>query len=59
MAKCNFCGNQISQGTGILYIRNDGRMLNFCSSKCKKNLIKLGRNPVKFKWTKFYKKGKE
>lgn len=49
--KCSFCGSTIEFGTGMMYVKNDGVTLNFCSSKCRKNMIKLGRNPRKLKWT--------
>lgn len=48
---CSFCGRLIEPGTGIMYVKNDGSILWFCSSKCRKNYLKLGRNPRKLKWT--------
>ncbi len=57
MAKCSFCGNELEQGTGKLYVELDGRVQYFCSNKCEKNMLKLGRNPRKLKWTKSYQKG--
>tara|TARA_Y100000310_G_C20550528_1_gene747835 strand:- start:761 stop:931 length:171 start_codon:yes stop_codon:yes gene_type:complete len=56
MANCTFCGNKIEMGTGLLYVKDDGKQLNFCKSKCKKNQLKLKRNPVHVKWTKRFKK---
>jgi len=53
---CSFCGEEIEIGTGKMYVRRDGRVLYFCSGKCEKNMLKLGRNPRKLKWTKFYQK---
>lgn len=50
MAKCSFCGNQIEPGTGLMVIKNDGKMLRFDSKKCEKNMIKLGRDPRNIKW---------
>ncbi len=50
--KCAFCGEDIAPGTGIGFVRRDGRVLRFCSSKCRKSSLKLGRDPRKFKWTK-------
>jgi len=44
---CSFCGDAIEPGTGKLYVRKDGSVFNFCSNKCKKNNIGLGRT----KWT--------
>lgn len=51
MVKCSFCSTEIPKGTGKMYVRKDGRVFYFCSNKCNKNMIKLGRKPVKFKWT--------
>lgn len=49
--KCSFCGSAIKLGTGTMYVKNDGVTMNFCSSKCRKNMVKLGRDPRKLKWT--------
>jgi len=57
MVKCSFCGNEIEQGTGKIYVQIDGKILNFCSMKCEKNKIKLKRKARKQKWTKKYVKG--
>ena len=54
--KCSFCGNPIPQGQGIMFVRNDGRILYFCSSKCDRN-TEMGRAGKNKKWTKFYEKG--
>jgi len=43
----------IEPGTGKRYIKKDGSVLFFCSSKCEKN-YKLGRDPRKLKWTYVY-----
>ncbi len=51
--KCVYCGKPIEPGTGLMYVRNDGSILWFCSSKCFK-LWKMGRNPRKLKWTVHY-----
>ena len=59
MAKCSFCGDTLEQGTGIMFVKNDGKILYFCSSKCKKNMLELSRKPIRMKWTKYYKKEKE
>lgn len=58
MAKCSFCGNEIEQGTGKIYVQIDGKILNFCSMKCEKNKLKLNRKARKQKWTKKYVKGR-
>ncbi len=57
MANCSFCGRRIEKGTGKMYVYKTGKIDNFCSSKCEKNLIKLGRRPRDYKWTKFFEKG--
>jgi large subunit ribosomal protein L24e len=49
--KCAFCGSDIAPGTGIGFVRRDGRVLRFCGSKCRKCSLKLKRDPRKFKWT--------
>tara|TARA_Y100001970_G_C14259755_1_gene879025 strand:+ start:6303 stop:6518 length:216 start_codon:yes stop_codon:yes gene_type:complete len=37
-------------GTGLLFVRTDGRTAYFCSSKCDKN-SKLGRKSRRLPWT--------
>ncbi len=49
--KCSFCGNEIEKGTGKMFVKNDGKLFYFCSSKCEKNLFKLNRTPRNMKWT--------
>ncbi|HIQ33007.1 MAG TPA: 50S ribosomal protein L24 [Methanothermococcus okinawensis] len=51
--RCSFCGGKIEPGTGKMYVKKDGSILLFCSSKCEKN-YKLGRDPRKLKWTNIY-----
>ena len=51
MAHCNFCDKEIEKGTGKMYVKKDGKILWFCSNKCEKNMIKLGRIPRRIKWT--------
>ena len=47
--KCYLCNTEIKEGTGILYVKKDGTVLNFCSSKCEKNFM-MGRKTSKLKW---------
>ena len=54
--KCSFCGREVLPGTGIMYVKNDGTVLWFCSSKCRKSMLELKRDPRKLKWTLKYKK---
>jgi large subunit ribosomal protein L24e len=56
MAKCTFCGIEIEPGTGIMYVSKLGKIDNFCSNKCEKNLLKLGRKPRKHRWTQEFRK---
>ncbi|MEK6853492.1 MAG: 50S ribosomal protein L24e [Nanoarchaeota archaeon] len=51
MAKCSFCGEQIERGTGKMLVYISGKIDYFCSTKCEKNLLKLGRRPVDARWT--------
>jgi large subunit ribosomal protein L24e len=53
--ECSFCGEAIVPSRGITYIRNDGVIQYFCSSKCRKNTLFLKRDPRKYKWTKKFK----
>ena len=55
MVKCVFCGREEEPFRGINFISNDGNVSYFCSSKCKKNALKLGRDKRKIKWTEAYK----
>jgi len=56
MVKCSFCGKEIEKGTGKMYVKKDAKILNFCTNKCEKNLIKLKRKPIQTRWSKLYKK---
>ena len=47
--KCIFCSKAQEPGIGIIKAMNDGRIIYFCSSKCRKNYY-LGRSPKKLKW---------
>jgi large subunit ribosomal protein L24e len=54
MVNCSFCGHALEKGTGKMMVKNDGKILYFCSTKCEKNLLKLRRKPREQKWTKVY-----
>ncbi len=58
MVNCSFCGDAVVKGTGKIFVFNTGKILNFCSNKCEKNMLKLKRSAHKLKWTKFYEKGR-
>ncbi|MCX8147189.1 MAG: 50S ribosomal protein L24e [Candidatus Woesearchaeota archaeon] len=59
MVNCSFCGNIIKRGTGKMLVKTDGKILYFCSNKCEKNLLKLGKKPRETRWTKEYEKVKK
>lgn len=39
------------KGAGMMYVKKDGTVQYFCSSKCKKNAMKLKREGRRQKWT--------
>ena len=47
---CDFTGQSIEPGTGIMYVRADGTVLHFVDSKAEKNYLK-GREARDLKWT--------
>ena len=59
MAKCTFCSNNIESGTGKIYVQKDAKVLYFCSMKCEKNHIKLGRKFLETKWSRKFKREKQ
>jgi large subunit ribosomal protein L24e len=48
---CTFCGAAIEAGTGKMYIKRDGSVFHFCSAKCQRNQVQLGRVNRHVKWT--------
>ncbi len=48
---CSFCNNEIERGLGLMYVYRDGSTLYLCSSKCKRNMLLLGREGRLQKWT--------
>lgn len=57
MEKCSFCGTELKVGTGKMYVKKDAKILYFCSRKCEKNMLDLGRKGRETKWTKVFVKG--
>ena len=55
MPKCFFCGKNTPPAKGKMFVRNDGRILYFCNSKCQKN-FRLGRAGKDVKWTDTFQK---
>ncbi len=54
---CAFTGDEIEPGTGMMYVKKDGTVLWFKSSKARKNMLKLNRNARKTKWSRHFVKG--
>ncbi len=54
MVKCVFCSKEQASHKGLHYIKNDGSVNYFCSGKCRKNALKLGRDKRKVMWTDAY-----
>lgn len=54
MVKCVFCGDEEIPIRGVHLITNDGTVSYYCSSKCRKNALKLNRDKRKLKWTESY-----
>ncbi len=56
MTACNFCGHEVPLGTGTLFVTKEGTTMLFCSGKCEKHRLKLGRRGIRTRWTKKFKK---
>jgi large subunit ribosomal protein L24e len=56
--ECSFCGKEIENGTETLFVTKKGKVFHFCSSKCEKNLLKLGRKARRVRWTDAYREEK-
>jgi len=51
MPNCSFCDSQFAKGFGMMYVKKDGTIYYFCSSKCRKNSLGLSREGRRQKWT--------
>jgi large subunit ribosomal protein L24e len=47
--KCSFCGENIPEGRGKMFVKVSGEIFYFCGSKCEKNFM-MGREAKKLKW---------
>lgn len=47
---CDYCGSEIEPGTGTMFVRVDGEVIHYCSSKCENN-ADLGRAARNLEWT--------
>ncbi len=41
--KCSYCNSEIKRGQGLMYVYKTGNAAFYCSSKCFKNDIVMGR----------------
>nr|WP_247417836.1 50S ribosomal protein L24e [Halomarina salina] len=47
---CDYTGEEIEPGTGVMYVKNDGTVLHFVNSKAEKNYL-MGREARDLEWT--------
>ncbi len=47
--KCSVCRTTIPKGSGKMFVKSDGKIFYFCSSKCQKNW-KMGRSEKRMRW---------
>jgi len=59
MVKCIFCGREEHYFKGLNMINNDGSVSYFCSGKCRRNALNLGRDKRRLKWTSAFKEERE
>jgi len=57
--RCSFCKKNIEKGTATMFVKKTGKIHYFCSSKCEKNQLKLGRKPLTTRWTEEFIKEKK
>lgn len=57
MPTCSFCKKNYQEPRGLTVFTFDGRAINYCSSKCRRNMA-LKRDPKKVNWVKREKKKK-
>lgn len=38
----------------MMFVYVSGKIVNFCSRKCEKNMFKLSRKPLETRWTQAY-----
>ncbi len=51
MPICSFTGEEIPKGRGVMYVKKDGTIYYFMSSKARKNFLNLKREGRRQKWT--------
>jgi len=50
MPVCTFCKRRFKEPRGLTVFTFDGKSIHFCSSKCRRNMNNLGRDPKKTAW---------
>ena len=58
MVKSSFSGKEIPSGTGIMYVKKDGKVMYFLNRKEEKNMIQLRRKPRTVAWTEEHRREK-
>jgi large subunit ribosomal protein L24e len=51
MMNCSFCDTPLAKGSGMMFVKKDGTVFYFCSSKCRKNSLELKREGRRQRWT--------
>ncbi len=59
MPRCSFSGRDIPKGKGLIYVKKDGTIHYFYSSKEKRNFLNLKREGRRQKWTPAYREFKK
>lgn len=52
MPTCTFCKKNFKEPRGLTIFTFDGKAIYFCSSKCRRNMEHLKRDPKKVNWVK-------
>ncbi len=45
--KCSYCTSEVESGRGLEFVRKNGTVRYYCSTRCYKLNVKLGRKPNK------------
>ena len=48
---CDFCGGDIKKGTGKQFIKDSGKIINFCTKKCERHMLVYKKRPRYLKRT--------
>ncbi len=48
--RCSFCNKEIPKGTGLMYVKVDGKILYLCGGRCRKSMLVFNRKPQNTKW---------